>query len=87
MTAQTHRHQALEAAIDFGISNTDVVARIGGELRHWNQPYDGDPDEGSVRAILAAGGIDLAELDRLAVTGGRHKLLPTEFWPDPDHSR
>lgn len=66
----------MEAAIDFGISNTDVVARVGGELRHWNQPYHGDPDEDSVRAILAAGGINLDLLERLAVTGGRHKLLP-----------
>jgi type II pantothenate kinase len=65
-----------QAAIDFGISNTDVVARVDGVLRHWNQPYDGDPDEASVRAILSAGGIDLNNLDRLAVTGGRHKLLP-----------
>jgi type II pantothenate kinase len=66
----------VQAAIDFGISNTDVVARVDGELRHWNQPYDGDPDEQSVRAILAAGGIRLDDLERLAVTGGRHKLLP-----------
>jgi type II pantothenate kinase len=76
MTAPTHAAQGTQAAIDFGISNTDVVARIDGALRHWNQPYDGDPDEESVRAILAAGGIDLDDLGRLAVTGGRHKLLP-----------
>lgn len=67
---------AREAAIDFGISNTDVVARIGGALRHWKEPYAGDPDEASVAAILAAGGLALEQLDRLAVTGGRHKLLP-----------
>lgn len=66
----------MQAAIDFGISNTDVVARIDGELRHWNQPYFGDPDEKSVRVILAAGGVDLDDLAQLAVTGGRHKLLP-----------
>lgn len=69
----------MQAAIDFGISNTDVVARVGGELRHWNQPYHGDPDEASVAAILAAGGIDLGDLERLAVTGGRHKLLPARL--------
>lgn len=66
----------MQAAIDFGISNTDVVARVDGELRHWNQPYDGDPDEDSVRAILLAGGVRLDDLEQLAVTGGRHKLLP-----------
>jgi type II pantothenate kinase len=69
----------MHAAIDFGISNTDVVARVGGELRHWNQPYHGDPDEASVRAILWAGGIELDDLTRLAVTGGRHKLLPASL--------
>jgi type II pantothenate kinase len=79
MAARTLKQYTLEAAIDFGISNTDVVARIDGRLRHWNQPYDGDPDEESVRAILAAGGIDLANLARLGVTGGRHKLLPANF--------
>ena len=69
----------MRAAIDFGISNTDVVARIDGELRHWNQPYGGDPDEESVRAVLRAGGVNLDTLDRLAVTGGRHKLLPAHL--------
>jgi type II pantothenate kinase len=71
----------MQAAIDFGISNTDVVAYVGGELRHWNQPYDGDPDEESVRAILAAGGVNLDDLAQLAVTGGRHKLLPPRLGP------
>lgn len=66
----------LSAAIDFGISNTDVVARHGAGLRRWCEPYQGDPDEGSVRAILAAGDIDFDALDRLVVTGGRHRLLP-----------
>ncbi len=75
----TYPTPKIQAAIDFGISNTDVIARIGGELRHWNQPYHGDPDEQSVRTILAAGGVDLADLAQLAVTGGRHKLLPAHF--------
>ena len=79
MTAPNHAIPGTQAAIDFGISNTDVVARVDGDLRHWNQPYDGDPDEESVRAILAAGGIRLDDLDRLAVTGGRHKLLPPQL--------
>jgi type II pantothenate kinase len=69
----------MQAAIDFGISNTDVVAFVDGDLRHWNQPYTGDPDAASVAAILAAGGVNLALLSRLAVTGGRHKLLPSRL--------
>ncbi len=69
----------LHAAIDFGISNTDVIARIDGEITRWNEPYVGDPDEASVRAILAAGGVKLDDLTHLAVTGGRHRLLPDQL--------
>ena len=69
----------ISAAIDFGISNTDVVARVGGELQRWSEPYHGDPDEASVRKILAAGGIDLDDLHALAVTGGRHRMLPAKL--------
>jgi type II pantothenate kinase len=64
------------AAIDFGISNTDAIALINGEWRRWTQPYDGDPTPDDVVRILAKGGIDLTQLAQLAVTGGRHKLLP-----------
>lgn len=64
------------AAIDFGISNTDAVARVGGEWRRWTQATHGDPTPESVRAILARGGVSLDALAMLAVTGGRHKDLP-----------
>lgn len=63
-------------AIDFGISNTDAIAQIAGEWHRWSEPYDGDPDADDVRRILAKGGIELDSLPRLAVTGGRHKMLP-----------
>ncbi|MCE7988470.1 MAG: Fumble domain-containing protein [Caldilinea sp. CFX5] len=67
------------AAIDFGISNTDIVAQINGETRRWTEPYTGYPDPDQVRAILAKGGVDLAALRKLAVTGGRHRLLPAQI--------
>lgn len=63
-------------AIDFGISNTDTVADVNGELRRWTRSYVGEPDEDVVRDILANGDIALDEVERLVVTGGRHKLLP-----------
>ncbi|MBU0703441.1 MAG: Fumble domain-containing protein [Chloroflexi bacterium] len=66
----------MSAAIDFGISNTDVVARVGEELRRWTRSSSGQPDPALVRAILADGGIELSSLRRLAVTGGCHRLLP-----------
>lgn len=75
MTISMSNH-LLTAAIDFGISNTDIVAQVDGELRQWTEPYTGYPDPAQVRAILAKGGVDLAELAMLAVTGGRHRLLP-----------
>jgi type II pantothenate kinase len=64
------------AAIDFGISNTDAVAIVDDTLRRWTQPFGGPPSPELVRDLLAAGGIDLARLRRLAVTGGRHGGLP-----------
>jgi len=66
----------LAAAIDFGISNTDVAVLRQGELLTWSQPYLRDPDEASVRSLLAEQAIDLASLPMLAVTGGRHRMLP-----------
>ena len=70
---------SVRAAIDFGISNTDAIAQVDGEWRRWTEPYDGDPDAADVQRILAKGGIDLDSLSRLAVTGGRHKMLPPKI--------
>jgi len=63
-------------SIDFGISNTDTVAFVDGELRRWTRSYVGEPDEAVVRDILEKGGIALEDVENLVVTGGRHKLLP-----------
>jgi type II pantothenate kinase len=68
--------QTVQAAIDFGISNTDAVALVNGEWRRWTRAYTHQPDAALVTAILADGGVDLATLPQLAVTGGRHRLLP-----------
>lgn len=66
----------MNAAIDFGISNTDAVAELDGVMRYWTSPSTGAPDDAVVGDVLTAGGVDLAAVPRLAVTGGRHKLLP-----------
>jgi len=66
----------MTAAIDFGISNTDAVARVDGVVRRWSRATAGLPSHDSVREILAAGGVDLAGLESLAVTGGQHRTLP-----------
>ncbi|HHY55036.1 MAG TPA: Fumble domain-containing protein [Chloroflexi bacterium] len=73
----------LAAAIDFGISNTDVVVQRDGKWLTWSQPYTADPDEASVRALLTTGGVALDELPYLAVTGGRHRVLPAQIGATP----
>jgi len=67
------------AAIDFGISNIDAVSLIDGTLHRWTRPSDGPPTAASVLAILDAGGLVLSSLPHLAVTGGRHRALPTSI--------
>ncbi|MBC7840830.1 MAG: Fumble domain-containing protein [Gemmatimonadaceae bacterium] len=65
------------AAIDFGISNTDAVSLRNGIPRYWTREARGAPDASMVRDVLSAGDVSLATLPRIAVTGGRHKILPT----------
>jgi type II pantothenate kinase len=69
----------MHTAIDFGITNIDAVAYIGGALRRWTQPSDSAPTSELVRAVLAAGGVDLGLLRQLVVTGGRHRALPEQI--------
>lgn len=73
----------MRAAIDFGITNTDVVADDGAALRRWTRPAVGEPDEALVRDLLRAGGVSLESLEALAVTGGRHGRLPARLGPCP----
>lgn len=75
--------EATHVAIDFGISNTDAVARIGDTIHRWTRPSLGTPDEATVRAILASGGLALERVTQLAVTGGRHRALPATLGTIP----
>ncbi|MEZ4660727.1 MAG: hypothetical protein R2911_24500 [Caldilineaceae bacterium] len=67
------------AAIDFGNSNTDLVTSHAGELRIFHQPHGGLPDVEMTRALLASAHIALSTLNRIAVTGGHHQLLPAQI--------
>jgi type II pantothenate kinase len=69
----------LQAAIDFGISNTDAVAFVDGEWHRWTQSYRHEPDGEFVRNLLETRSIELSALPWLAVTGGRHRLLPPQI--------
>ena len=82
MTTTASVNSSPQAAIDFGISNTDIIALVNGAWRRWTEPYTGNPDSDQVRALLAKGGIALADLSMLAVTGGRHRVLPARIRQD-----
>lgn len=73
----------MRVAIDFGISNIDAVVGTGGDLRRWTQPARGQPTPELVEAILANGGLRLAEVEQIAVTGGQHRALPPAVGPCP----
>jgi len=64
------------AGIDFGISNIDVVTVVDGVINIWKQPAASDPTPALVADLLGACDVGLDSLDQLAVTGGRHRLLP-----------
>jgi type II pantothenate kinase len=70
-------------AIDFGASNTDVVARAGGTTRRWTLPADGAPDERHVLAALAAGDAHPSDVATIAVTGGNRRGLPERLGGRP----
>ena len=66
----------LLAAIDFGISNVDVVAVADGRLLRWTEPSSTIQTAAAVQELLARAGVELGRLPYLAVTGGRHRDLP-----------
>lgn len=66
-------------AIDFGNSNTDLVATIGGERRIVHRPHSGLPTPDLVRSLLGEAHLTLSVVEQLAVTGGHHKRLPPEI--------
>jgi type II pantothenate kinase len=63
-------------AIDFGASNTDACAVIEQRIRVWSEWRKGMPSEESIEAILKAGGLQLGDVELIAVTGGHHQILP-----------
>ena len=64
------------AAIDYGISNTDVITVVDGRVRTAKQSTHGEPSPVQVIDLLARCGTDLSVVDLIATTGGRHRLLP-----------
>lgn len=71
------------AAVDFGITNTDVLVETNDGLRHWMVPSQGVPDAARVAEVLAHGGVALSDVARLAATGGRSRELPGHLGDTP----
>jgi type II pantothenate kinase len=67
------------AAVDFGISNTDIVAVINGALHTASRPTAGAPSPDQLRELLQLCDTAPDALTLLATTGGRHRLLPSEI--------
>lgn len=64
-------------AVDFGVSNTDVVHGSAAGTRHWRLPSAGQPDAERLRQVLDAGGLSPADVAWIAVTGGNRSAIPT----------
>lgn len=70
----------MQVAIDFGLTNVDVVAMRDADARHIAQvatlPSQRKVDVAQVRRALSALGRDAADFARICVTGGQHRRLP-----------
>ena len=72
-------------AVDFGVSNTDVVVGDATGTRHWRLPSEGQPDAARLRAVMAAGGVAPADVEWIAVTGGNRSAIPAALDERPVH--
>lgn len=63
-------------AVDFGVSNTDIVLRVEAMTLHESIPSEGQPDEAQIRRALAAVELRPQDFAWIAVTGGNRALVP-----------
>lgn len=77
---------ALCVGLDFGLSNLDAVLMDGPNVvNRWKLATRQPASLTVVQEALEAGGVRLAELSRIATTGGRHHELPDVFERVPLH--
>lgn len=69
----------MRAAIDFGISNTDLVVEQEGIFRHWAQASHGKPTPELLDQLFEKGGLRTSDFKQIAVTGGQHNVLPNRI--------
>lgn len=67
----------MRAAVDFGLTNIDVVVQVEGKpLERYTLPTETDVDVLQLARAFKVGRHDLAAFDTIAVTGGQHRHLP-----------
>lgn len=66
----------LIAAVDFGLSNTDVILQRGARRARFVVPSQGVASVMELERVLAQLGAGVASFSHIAVTGGQHKNLP-----------
>lgn len=70
----------MNIAVDFGLTNVDVIANDDDNLltfeRKATVPSTRKVDEQQLRRALAAVGVAPQDADRICVTGGQHRRLP-----------
>jgi type II pantothenate kinase len=72
--------QEIYAALDFGISNTDViVANKETVIATKTIPSNTNLSLDELHRVLHLVGISAGQLKRIAVTGGKHRLLPSHL--------
>ncbi|MCL6512262.1 MAG: Fumble domain-containing protein [Anaerolineae bacterium] len=73
----------MQVAIDFGLTNVDVVAMQNADARQIAQmamiPSQRKVDVAQVRRALAALNREAGDFERICVTGGQHRRLPDQI--------
>ena len=75
----SHSQSSNVVAIDFGATNTDVVANIDGELRYWMLPSARHDHEQRIHAALIAGKLQPSDVRGIVITGGDRRGLQSHI--------
>ncbi|MGH1365084.1 MAG: Fumble domain-containing protein [Calditrichia bacterium] len=69
----------MQAALDFGLSNTDLVIFKGHSVEYGTSPSRQPASSEQLRLLLTKNRSSLRGLQFIGVTGGRHKELPDQL--------
>lgn len=69
----------MRAAIDFGISNTDLLVEREGRFQQWTQASRGKPTPELLESLFGHVGLRTSDFKQIAVTGGQHNALPSQI--------